>query len=169
MLEKLRIKMSSAKALKYFKMCDVDDSGEIDFEEFRVALFACDPNNGNPIGFAPNNLLTPMDAFEMFDEDGTGTINEDEFFFVLEYLKLEVSDEKQEQMFLKYDKDGSGRGRNQTFFRDGAGAGAPTPRDQSERQHRGVSSSTPHCGRVDAAGRSRRRHGRRCGVVAPTP
>ena len=33
MLEKMRIKMSSAKALKYFKMCDVDDSGEIDFEE----------------------------------------------------------------------------------------------------------------------------------------
>ena len=48
----------------------VDDSGQIDFEEFRVALFACDPNNGNPIGFAPNALLTPIDAFEMFDEDG---------------------------------------------------------------------------------------------------
>jgi len=27
---------------------------------------------------------------------------------VLEYLKLDVSDQKQEQMFLKYDKDGSG-------------------------------------------------------------
>ena len=39
---------------------------------------------------------------------GTGAINEDEFFYVLEYLKLEVTDQKQEQMFLKYDKDGSG-------------------------------------------------------------
>jgi len=108
MLKKLRIQMSSAKAVKYFKMCDVDDSGSIDFEEFRVALFACDPNNGNPIGFAPNALLTPIDAFEMFDEDGSGNINEDEFYFVLEYLKLQISDADQERLFLKYDKDQSG-------------------------------------------------------------
>ena len=33
MLPKLGVKMSSAKALKYFKMCDTDGSGEIDFEE----------------------------------------------------------------------------------------------------------------------------------------
>jgi len=72
MLGKLKINMSSAKALKYFKMCDADDSGEIDFDEFKVALFACDPNGGNPIGFSPNALLMPQDAFEMFDEDGTG-------------------------------------------------------------------------------------------------
>ena len=46
-----------------------------------------------------------------------------------------------------------------------AGAGTPTPRDPLARQHRGVSSSTPHCGRastprgghVDAAGPTRRR------------
>ena len=44
----------------------------------------------------------------MFDEDGTGQIDEDEFFFVLEYLGLTVSDEKQEELFLKYDTDGSG-------------------------------------------------------------
>ncbi|KAH8043429.1 hypothetical protein JL722_15224 [Aureococcus anophagefferens] len=67
MLGKLKINMSSAKALKYFKM-------------------------------------TPLRC----SARATGTINEDEFFFVLEYLKLDVSDQKQEQMFLKYDKDGSG-------------------------------------------------------------
>ena len=32
----------------------------------QVALFACDPNNGNPIGFAPSSLLAPLDAFEMY-------------------------------------------------------------------------------------------------------
>jgi len=108
MLPKLGVKMSSAKALKYFKMCDTDGSGEIDFEEFKVALYACDPNSGNPIGFAPNNLLTPKDAFEMFDEDGSGKVDEDEFFFVLEYLQLDVPDEKQDRLFSQYDADGSG-------------------------------------------------------------
>ena len=108
MLPRLGIKMSVPKMLKYFRMCDSDGSGEIDFQEFKVALFACDPDSGNPVGFAPNALLTPLDAFEMFDEDGTGKIDEDEFFFVLEYLGLAVSDEKQEELFLRYDKDGSG-------------------------------------------------------------
>ncbi|KAJ8600173.1 hypothetical protein CTAYLR_001943 [Chrysophaeum taylorii] len=108
MLTKLNIKISDAKASKYFKLCDVDGSGEIDLEEFKVALFACDPNGGNSIGFVPNALLTPLDAFEMFDKDGSGRLDEDEFFFVLEYLKLDVSDQKQERLFSKYDKDGSG-------------------------------------------------------------
>lgn len=46
-------------------MSDPDGSGEIDFEEFKVALFAVDPDSGNPVGFAPNALLSPLDAFEV--------------------------------------------------------------------------------------------------------
>lgn len=46
-------------------MCDPDGSGEIDIEEFKVALFATDPDSGNPVGFAPSSLLTPLDAFEV--------------------------------------------------------------------------------------------------------
>ena len=79
MLPDLGIKLSEAKALKYFRMCDVDGSGEIDFEEFKVALYTIDPSSGNPIGFKPSSLLTPQDAFEMFDEDMSGEIEEDEF------------------------------------------------------------------------------------------
>ena len=108
MLPKLGIKISGAKAAKYFKMCDTDGSGEIDVEEFKVALFACDPTTGNSTGFQPSSLLTPLDAFEMFDEDKSGEIDEDEFAFVLEYLALDISDEKQEKLFSRYDKDGTG-------------------------------------------------------------
>ena len=108
MLPQLGINMTEAKALKYFRLCDADGSGEIDVDEFKVALFACDPVNGNPCGFSPNKLLTPQDAFEMFDEDGSGKLDEDEFFVLLEYLGLQVSDAKQESLFNKYDKDGSG-------------------------------------------------------------
>lgn len=46
-------------------MCDSDGTGEIDLEEFKVAVFAVDPDSGNPVGFAPNTLLTPLDAFEV--------------------------------------------------------------------------------------------------------
>lgn len=43
MLPFLNINISDAKAFRYFRMCDTDGSGEIDIDEFQVALFACDP------------------------------------------------------------------------------------------------------------------------------
>ena len=102
MLPQLGVKMSEAKALKYFKVCDADNSGEIGIDEFRVALYTCDPATGNTLGFAPSALLTPKDAFEMFDEDNSGAVDEDEFAFILEYLGMKVSDEKQERLFNKH-------------------------------------------------------------------
>ncbi|GLE06895.1 hypothetical protein PINS_up016564 [Pythium insidiosum] len=44
-----------------------------------MAMFAVDPVSGNTLGFAPSNLLAPRDAFDLFDEDGTGQIDELEF------------------------------------------------------------------------------------------
>jgi Ca2+-binding EF-hand superfamily protein len=43
LLPYLDIAISDAKAFRYFRMCDSDGSGEIDVDEFQVALFACDP------------------------------------------------------------------------------------------------------------------------------
>lgn len=39
----LDININPAKALRYFRICDTDGSGEIDIDEFKVALFLCDP------------------------------------------------------------------------------------------------------------------------------
>ena len=44
----------------------------------------------------------------MFDSDGDGKLDEDEFFYILEFLGLQVSDEVQESMFRRYDNDKSG-------------------------------------------------------------
>lgn len=43
MLPYLDIYISDAKAFRYFRICDTDGSGEIDIDEFKVALFTCDP------------------------------------------------------------------------------------------------------------------------------
>jgi EF hand len=37
-----------------------------------------------------------------------GFIDEDAFFFLLQFLGIEVSEEKQEKLFKQYDTDGSG-------------------------------------------------------------
>ena len=130
MVGALGFNISTAKALKYFRHIDEDGSGEIEMDEFRVALFMLDPVTGNTLGFQPSKLLTPSDAFEvrlhicpgvgcfhsvltirraqMFDTDRSGAIDEDEFFYALEYLGLKISDQKQERYFQKYDKDNSG-------------------------------------------------------------
>ena len=39
----LDLEISDAKAFRYFRLCDTDGSGEIDIDEFKVALFICDP------------------------------------------------------------------------------------------------------------------------------
>jgi len=108
MLPELGVTLSEAKAFKYFRQCDTDGGGEIDLAEFKVALFIIDPNGGNNVGFKPNSLLGPRDAFDLFDEDRSGSLDEDEFSLALEYMKMPVSDGKLEMLFAKYDADGSG-------------------------------------------------------------
>jgi Ca2+-binding EF-hand superfamily protein len=107
-LPMLDIHISDAKAYRYFKMCDSDGSNEIDLDEFKVALYLCDPTSGNPVGFKPTKFLTPMDAFEMFDEDASGFLDEDEFYYAFEYLQLTLKDTKHEKIFTKIDHDEQG-------------------------------------------------------------
>ncbi|OQS03440.1 hypothetical protein THRCLA_04258, partial [Thraustotheca clavata] len=108
MLPELNINVNEAKARRIFRACDKDNSGEIDLEEFKMALFAVDPHSGNTLQFTPSTLLSPKDAFALFDEDNDGQINELEFADVLEYFGIQASDAKQEKLFKKYDKDRSG-------------------------------------------------------------
>jgi hypothetical protein len=43
LLDALELRIPDAKALRFFRICDNDGSGEIDFEEFRTVLYATDP------------------------------------------------------------------------------------------------------------------------------
>jgi Ca2+-binding EF-hand superfamily protein len=115
MLPFLSVEISDAKALRYFKLCDTNDDDNIDIEEFRVALYICNPTTGNNVGYSPYKYLTPLDAFQTFDDQNIGLLDEDEFFFGLDYLGIKLSDEKQENLFNKYDTDKSGNIDYQEF------------------------------------------------------
>lgn len=42
-----------------------------------MQLYILDPDGGNTVGFKPNSLLGPRDAFDLYDEDRSGTLDED--------------------------------------------------------------------------------------------
>ena len=107
LLTNLGFHFTEAKQVEYFRFCDQDNDGSIDFEEFRVALFVCDENE-NKDAFNPGNILRPRDAFNLFDKDSTGSLDEDEFRYVLEYLGIDIDDETHDKIFRKYDKNDSG-------------------------------------------------------------
>ena len=110
MLPFLDINVCDAKAFRYFKVCDTHGQGEIDIDEFKVALYLCDPTSGNPVGFKPTTHLSPIDAFEIFNESGNGFLDEDEVFYALEYLQLNVTvtDFKHEHHFHRIDINHTG-------------------------------------------------------------
>ena len=105
----LNIKISDAKSFRYFKMCDSRQCQKIDIDDFKAAMFACDPTKGNTTGFQPRREVTPLDAFETFDEDVSGFLDEDEWFFAMEYLGYKMDDLKSEQLFMSTDYDNQGQ------------------------------------------------------------
>lgn len=48
------------------------------------------------------------DAFEIFDEDQSGFVDEDEYRYAMEYLGIDITDEKLEKHFHRYDYNFSG-------------------------------------------------------------
>ena len=108
LLPSLGINLSLPKSIEYFRLCDENDNGQIDFEEFKAALFVCDSEELNPSGFNPGSMLRPKDAFGMFDKDSSGNLGEDEFHFALNFLQIEIDEQIHEKMFAKYDRDKSG-------------------------------------------------------------
>ncbi|RHY81101.1 hypothetical protein DYB26_012389 [Aphanomyces astaci] len=80
LLKDLNLAVPDGKAVVYFRKCDIAQKGFITFDEFRVALFTCDPSNpARTGGFCPGKALTPKDIFTLFDADDSGEMGRDEF------------------------------------------------------------------------------------------
>ncbi len=42
-------------------------------------MYAMNPVTGNTTGFRPSSLLSPKDVFEMYNNNNSGSIGEDQF------------------------------------------------------------------------------------------
>lgn len=87
LLADLHVALSEPKARAYFRRCDVRRRGHISFDEFRLALYTCDPKHpGRSTGFAPGQSLAPKNLFEMFDRDEQGALDRATFLELLAFL-----------------------------------------------------------------------------------
>ena len=66
LLPDLGINLSMPKQIEYFRLCDKDGSGHIDYEEFKVALFVCDTEEVNHAGFNAGTILRPKGELNFF-------------------------------------------------------------------------------------------------------
>ncbi|KAL3665627.1 hypothetical protein V7S43_009661 [Phytophthora oleae] len=104
LLHDLNVKLTEPKARAYFKRCDRRRRGCISFEEFRLALYTCDPKNPDRTGgFAPGQSLAPKDLFEMFDKDEEGVIDRGTFMELLEFIGRKMTLDKMEALFATYE------------------------------------------------------------------
>ena len=109
MLPKIGIHIPEAQALKFFANCDDDGSGEIDQEEFCVCLIAATNANGTGTNNENHTVLTPLDAFQLFDEDGSDSIDFMEFNALCDYCGLsEIDEQTRKKKFQMFDEDGGG-------------------------------------------------------------
>ena len=109
MLPQLDIHLPEAQALKFFAACDTDGSGEIDQEEFCVCLIAATSANNSGSNNANHTVLTPLDAFQLFDEDGSDSIDFVEFNALCDYCGLTaIEEEDRQKKFKMFDEDGGG-------------------------------------------------------------
>ncbi|KAG3185138.1 hypothetical protein PC128_g13417 [Phytophthora cactorum] len=104
LLHDLSVNLTEPKARAYFRRCDRRRRGCISFDEFRLALYTCDPKNPDRTGgFAPGQSLAPKDLFEMFDKEEEGAVDRAAFMELLEFIGRKMPLDKIEDLFATYE------------------------------------------------------------------
>ena len=78
------ISLLDPQAKRFFCLCDEDNGGEIDQDEFEMALYITNYLQSRP----DSTRLIPADAFALFDENRDGLINIYEFQHAMALLKI---------------------------------------------------------------------------------
>jgi|EP00945_MAST-04E_sp_MAST-4E-sp1_P003629 Leucine-rich repeat (LRR) protein/Ca2+-binding EF-hand superfamily protein len=100
-LEFLGVFLTESRIIKLFRTADLDGGGSIDCAEFEVAYHINDM-------LTPSHIISPVDAFETFDKEHRGEIDEIEFVELMHALQVEKDEQSLQHIFRKHDLDQSG-------------------------------------------------------------
>ena len=97
----LGIHLTESRSRKLFKIADLSSNGEIDAGEFEMAVHI---NDKIPV----NDRMSPMDAFDIFDEKFRGGVDAIEFHKLMMALSVPISASESMAEFHAADGDNSG-------------------------------------------------------------
>jgi Ca2+-binding EF-hand superfamily protein len=97
----LGIHLTEARSRKLFRTADLDKGGSIDCSEFEMAVHIDDK-------IKAKDSMTPLDAFDIFDENFRGGVDAIEFYKLMMALDVEISMEQSMSEFNTADGDHSG-------------------------------------------------------------
>ena len=101
MMEYLGYFLTDVAALRLFNACDLDKGGSIDFVEFQICIHMNDL-------IKPRVRMTPNDAFQIFDSDRSGVIDELEFYEAMMALGVNIGEDDSTKLFAEIDTDKTG-------------------------------------------------------------
>eukprot|EP00753_Platysulcus_tardus_P012773 PLAT3541.4.p1 GENE.PLAT3541.4~~PLAT3541.4.p1 ORF type:complete len:1370 (-),score=495.48 PLAT3541.4:66-4175(-) len=102
LLKAVGLELSGPKMLKYFRACNVSGDGTISRDELKMLLYVINPLDGNTLSFKPQQLLSPLDAFDIIDVGKVGFIGEDSFALLLEFLGFGFDVAQVEELWATY-------------------------------------------------------------------
>ena len=93
--------LTDSRIIKLFRTADLDGGGDIDCGEFEVAYHV------NSM-LKTSYIIKPLDAFETFDKEHRGEIDEIEFCELMHALGVNRDSEELQKIFRAHDADQSG-------------------------------------------------------------
>lgn len=97
----LGIHLTEARSRKIFRIADLSGNGEIDCSEFEMAVHIDDK-------IPVKERMTPLDAFDIFDENFRGGVDAIEFYKLMMALGVNITMERSMMEFNTADGDHSG-------------------------------------------------------------
>jgi len=102
------MKLSSKELHEKFVKADLMQTGVLEWPEFLSLMSQYGGEEGLESNFTEERLAELRDVFNLFDEDGSGSLDAEELNFVLRSVGLAPSESEVRRMIDEVDADGSG-------------------------------------------------------------
>lgn len=102
------MKLNSKELHEKFVKADLTQNGVLEWPEFLFLMSQYSGDEGLESNFTEERLAELRDVFNLFDEDGSGSLDAEELNFVLRSVGLAPSKSEVRRMIDEVDADGSG-------------------------------------------------------------
>ena len=103
--KELKLGLSKTEIREMIQKIDTDSSGQIDYVEFLEGKHILEEKK---VLAKLNGMYLGPESFRIFDYDGSGSVDTEEFLTVLRNMGLKLTESEAEELVKLVDADGSG-------------------------------------------------------------